>query len=470
MKTILHTLVKYNTIIKNLCKKHHTLCTSYRNNVPKLKNEVQYFCNKVDTLQVEICNVGTIGHVDHGKTTLTAAITKYVSERNKNYKFVTFDEIDKAPEEKKRGITINIAHVGYATDKRHYAHTDCPGHADFLKNMISGASQMDGAILVVAADDGPMPQTKEHLLLIKQIGIKYVIVYVNKVELVDSEISELVEVEIRELLCMYGFDESKCPIIFGSALLALNGDQSNLGVPSIKLLLDALDNYIPSITRDYTSPFILPIDNVFTVPGRGTVVVGTLKQGIIKKSDIADLLGFDEKFQTKISDIQIFQKSVEKAWAGDNIGVLLRGIKLKSVRRGMILCRNKYLNLSNHFEAQLYLLTQMEGGRNKPIQQSGHCTQIYCSTWNIYTRLDLILESGAKMLMPGEFTTARLTLLCNMPIMEGQAFTIREHKYTIATGQITKVFKSIHVDKRKMNLVDIGNLNTLASAQPANKS
>ncbi|XP_054012968.1 elongation factor Tu-like [Hylaeus anthracinus] len=457
MKTVFCTLVRFNRVIKNVCRKNYTL--QYRNNLTKFEKSARYFCNKVNITKEETCNVGTIGHVDHGKTTLTAAITKYVSETNKKYKYVTFDEIDKAPEEKKRGITINIAHVGYATNKRTYAHTDCPGHADFLKNMISGASQMDGAILVVAADDGPMPQTREHLLLIKQIGIKHVVVYINKVDLADSEISELVELEVRELLDLYGLNGVQSPVICGSALLALNGDQSNLGVPSIKLLLDALDNYIPTPVRNYEAPFVLPIDNFFSVPGRGTVVVGTLKQGIIKKNMEADLLGFNAKFRTFFADIQIFQKSVLEARAGENVGVLLRGVKLDSVRRGMILCQHKFLALSNHFEAQLYLLGTEEGGRRKPIQQQGFCSQIYSSTWNVYCRFDLLLKEGDTMLMPGEFTTARLTFVFNMPVIEGQVFTVRERNHTIATGQITKILKEINVDAKRMDKVKIKDLN-----------
>ena len=465
MKAALHIFVQSRRAVENLYWKRSSIdLLSNKRTLPRFEQSVQYLCDGTDAAKKEICNVGTIGHVDHGKTTLTAAITKYISEANKSCKFVSFDEIDKAPEEKERGITINIAHVGYATSKRSYAHTDCPGHADFIKNMISGASQMDGAILVVAADDGPMPQTKEHLLLIKQIGIKHVVVYVNKADLADSEICELVEIEARELLSAYGFDGLKSPVIYGSALLALNGDTSPLGVPSLQSLLDALDSYIPTPKRDYTSPFILPIDNVFTIPGRGTVVVGTIKQGVIKRLVGADLLGFDEKIRTTIADIQVFQKSMPEAHAGENVGVLLRGVKLKSVRRGMIICQTNHLNLTNHVEAQVYLLHTDDGGRRTPLQPSGYCTTIYSSTWNIYSRFDLILPPGANMLMPGEFATCRLTFVRNMPILEGQAFTIREQKATIGTGKITKLLKSILVDKRNMSKVKITDLHESQSS------
>ncbi|XP_012284289.1 uncharacterized protein LOC105701794 isoform X2 [Orussus abietinus] len=405
-----------------------------------------------------VCNVGTIGHVDHGKTTLTAAITKFLSKENKSCKFITYDQIDRAPEEKARGITINVAHVGYATKTRRYAHTDCPGHIDFVKNMISGASQMDAAILVVAATDGAMPQTREHLLLAKQIGIKYIVVFVNKVDLMDDEVIDLVEIEVRELLSNFGYNGLKAPVIRGSALLALKEDTSEFGMPSIRNLLDAMDTHIPSVTRDYTSPFLMPIDNFFTVPGRGTVIVGTIKRGVIKKNDNAELLGFDEKFKTTISEIQIFQKVVPQALAGENVGILVRGIKIDNVHRGMILCLANSQKLSNHYEAQMYLLSSGEGGRHKPLRPSGYCQMLYSSTWSILCRLDLLLPPNVTMLMPGEHTKTRLSLLKKMPLMEGQSFTIRENRCTVATGIVTKVFPSILIDKRKMNKVIIPDL------------
>ncbi|CAH0759701.1 unnamed protein product [Diatraea saccharalis] len=272
---------------------------------------VKDFSTKTQSAFVEKkhCNIGTIGHVDHGKTTLTAAITKVLANDGLA-KFVSYDEIDRAPEERSRGITINAAHVGYSTKVRHYAHTDCPGHADYIRNMISGASQMDAAILVVAANDGPMPQTREHLLLAKQVGIKYILVYINKADIVDNELLELVEIEMRELLSDFGYDGNTVPMICGSALKALNGDESEFGAPSIRKLLETMDDYVPPIVRDLQSPFLMPIDNAFTVPGRGTVVVGTIKRGVMKRNDEADLIGFGHNIKTTLSDIQIFKKSV----------------------------------------------------------------------------------------------------------------------------------------------------------------
>ncbi|GBP16832.1 Elongation factor Tu, mitochondrial [Eumeta japonica] len=381
------------------------------------------------------CNVGTIGHVDHGKTTLTSAITKILA-KDGFARYVAFDEIDKAPEEKTRGITINAAHVGYNTKFRSYAHTDCPGHADFVRNMISGASQMDAAILVVAANDGPMPQTKEHLLLAKQVGIQYILVFINKADIVDNEVIELVEIEMRELLSDYGYDGNTIPVTYGSALLALNGDESEHGAPSIRKLLDTMDTYIPSIVRDLQSPFLMPIDNAFTVPGRGTVVIGTMKRGIIKKNDNAELVGFGFSMKTTISDIQIFKKSTTQALAGDNIGVLLRNLKLKSVETGMILCAAKSCSLSNHYKAKIYFLSKQEGGRKKPVV-SKYSQQMFSGTWNIACRLDL--EPTMEMLMPGDHADVYLTLLEGMVMIQGQPFTIRENNVTVATGIVTEV-------------------------------
>lgn len=388
-------------------------------------------------------NVGTIGHVDHGKTTLTAAITKVMAKKNLS-KFVSFDQIDKAPEEKKRGITINIAHVHYESEKRNYAHTDCPGHADYVKNMISGASQMDGAILVVAATDGQMPQTVEHLLLAKQVGVESIVVFINKCDIVGKDVVELVELEVRELLTDFGFDGSTAPIIQGSALQALNGDQGEFGEPCIFELVKALDKNVPLPTRDIQSPFLLPIDNSFTVPGRGTVVVGTLKRGIIKKNQTAELLGFDSQIKTSIGDIHIFKKSVAMAQAGENIGALLRGVKIDVVQRGMMLCEEGSEQLGNRFEAKVYFLTRSEGGRSKPVM-SKYTQQLFSRTWNIECRLDL--SPDMSMLMPGEHATVQLTLLRKMIMTMGQQFTIRENNVTVATGIVARVLDSIHVPK-----------------------
>lgn len=350
--------------------------TFKRQNHLNLRSAIRNFSSQKE--EKKHINVGTIGHVDHGKTTLTAAITK-ILQKDGLANYVSYDQIDKAPEEKARGITINAAHIGYSTKKRKYAHTDCPGHADYIKNMISGASQMDGAILVVAATDGQMPQTREHLLLAKQVGVTKIVVYVNKADLVDKEVLELVELEIRELLEDFGFDGANAPVIFGSALDALNGKDTEIGEQSVHKLLNTLDEYIPDPKRDLKSPFLVPIDNAFSVPGRGTVVVGTLSQGVVKKNDQAELLGFDQQFKTVVSDIQVFKKSVPQAIAGENVGILLRGLKLKDVERGMLLSAPGNQTLSNRFRGNVYFLSKSEGGRSKPIV-SKYCQQLFSKT------------------------------------------------------------------------------------------
>ncbi|XP_056632650.1 elongation factor Tu-like [Diorhabda sublineata] len=413
-----------------------------KQNLPKL------FGNYCTNVRKHI-NVGTIGHVDHGKTTLTAAITK-VLQKDGLAKYVPYDQIDNAPEEKARGITINAAHIGYSTNKRSYAHTDCPGHADFIKNMISGVSQMDGAILVVAATDGQMPQTREHLLLAKQVGITKIIVYINKADLVDQEILELVELEIRELLEDFGFDGSNAPVVFGSALDVLNENNSQYGKESIIQLLHYLDNYIPDPKRDITSPFMLPIDNAFTVPGRGTVVVGTIQRGVIKRSQDAELLGFDTQLKTVVTDIQVFKKSVTEAKAGDNVGALLRGLKLKDVSKGMLLSAVGCLKITNRFKASIYFLSSKEGGRTRPITGK-YCQQLFSKTWNVACRIDL--DKGVEMLMPGEHGSVDLTLLWKMVMIPGQQFTVRENNITVATGVITETLPSINITKSLGKLV-----------------
>jgi elongation factor Tu len=365
-----------------------------------------------------------------------------VLERDGFSKFVSYDEIDRAPEEKSRGITINAAHIEYSTTKRHYAHTDCPGHADYIKNMISGASQMDGAILVVAATDGQMPQTYEHLLLAKQVGIQKIVVYINKADLVDQEVLELVELEIRELLSDFGFDGAEAPVIFGSALLAMNGDKSQIGELSIQKLLNALDTYIPNPSRNITSPFMLPIDNAFTVPGRGTVVTGTIKEGTLKKNDEADLLGFDEQIKTTLSVVQVFKKSVDSAKAGDNVGVLLRNVKAAAVQRGMMLCARDSRSISNYFTGKVYFLSRTEGGRKKPVMTK-YIQQIYSQTWNCACRVDLTADTN--MIMPGDHASIYLTLLRQMALSSGQPFTIRENNVTVATGIITGQLDNVEI-------------------------
>uniref|UniRef100_A0A336MPT5 protein-synthesizing GTPase n=1 Tax=Culicoides sonorensis TaxID=179676 RepID=A0A336MPT5_CULSO len=442
------------TIIRNFLKFSYNSISS--------KSFVAFQSRTISLSPINFCknekphvNVGTIGHVDHGKTTLTAAITKVLSSVT-DTQYIAYDQIDRAPEEKARGITINAAHIGYSTEKRHYAHTDCPGHADYVKNMISGASQMDGAILVVAATDGQMPQTREHLLLAKQMGVDKIVVFVNKADAVDNEMLELVELEIRELLEDFGFDGAHCPVISGSALLALKGDESELGVPSIKKLLDAIDSYIPTPTRDISSPFLVPIDNAFLVPGRGTVVVGTIKRGVIQKNSEAELLGFDEEIKTTISDLQVFKKSVQKAVAGDNIGALLRNVKLAQVTRGMLLVAAGSERISNHFQGSMYLLTRGEGGRSKPLT-SKYIQQMFSRTWNIPCRVDLFDENGQErdMLMPGDHGPVRLTTFRKMVMNSGQTFTIREQGMTVATGMITKVLDPIKLPQNKLSKVII---------------
>lgn len=413
--------------------------TNYRLLVKTLKHfATRTYCSH--STNVAHCNVGTIGHVDHGKTTLTAAITKVTSKAGLS-KYVSYEDIDRAPEEKARGITINVAHVEYSSKKRHYAHTDCPGHADYIKNMICGASQMDGAVLVVAATDGQMPQTREHLLLAKQVGVKKVIVFVNKCDQVNNEVMELVEIEMRELISDFGFDGNRVPIIFGSALLALKESKEELGEKSIWKLLDALDEYIPTPTRDFTSPFLLPVDNSFTAAGRGTVVVGTIKRGVMKKGDEAELLGFNQKLRTTISDIQVFKRSQHSAKAGENVGVLVRGIKSNAVERGMQLVLAGSLHLCNSYKATIYLLNRSEGGRSKPIT-SKYIQMLFSNTWNLACRIDL--QPGVDLAMPGEHVSVRLTLLKKMSMVEGQSFTIRENQSTVATGIITKILDNVN--------------------------
>ncbi|KAK9874110.1 hypothetical protein WA026_002463 [Henosepilachna vigintioctopunctata] len=438
--TKLANLSKSQQVPKLLCS--CKLLSNSEQNYYNIKGSLYYnrYLRNYSTDKKVHINIGTIGHVDHGKTTLTAAMTK-VLQKDGLSEFVAYDQIDKAPEEKARGITINASHIGYSTIKRHYAHTDCPGHADFIKNMISGASQMDGAILVVAADDGEMPQTREHLLLAKQVGIKKIVVFINKADIVDQESLELVELEIRELLDTFGFD-SEAPVIYGSALSALNGQDGEYSENSIRKLLNTIDNYIPDPQRDLNSPFWIPIDNAFSVTGRGTVVVGTIIRGVIKKNDECELLGFDSRRKTTVGDIQVFKKSIPQAAAGDHVGVLLRGVKLNSVDRGMQLVAKGSIKYTNRFKANIYFLTREEGGRSKPIL-SRYSQQLFSNTWNVPCRLDL--EKGIEMLLPGEHGPVNLTLQWKMPMINSQPFTIRENNITVATGIITESLEPVLV-------------------------
>ncbi|XP_041360784.1 elongation factor Tu, mitochondrial-like [Gigantopelta aegis] len=388
------------------------------------------------------CNVGTIGHIDHGKTTLTAAITKVLSERGDNStKFINYDAIDRAPEEKSRGITINSTHVEYESDQRHYAHTDCPGHLDYVKNMITGTSQMDGAVLVVAATDGTMPQTREHLLLAKQIGVQNIVVYINKSDLVDNELLELVELEVRDLLTEYGYDGSNTAVVSGSALNALQGENDSSGKQSILNLVEAIDKHITIPERDTTGPFCLPIEGTVAVPGRGMVAIGTVRQGSIKKGEDAELLGFGTQIKTAASDIQVFRKSVPMCKAGDNVGVLLRGIKSEFVQRGMFLCEFGKFKQSDTFEAQIYVLTKAEGGRVKPLTDK-YIQMMYSNTWNMSALVKL--PDDKAMVMPGDTTTCTILLRKPMVLDTGHRFTIRENKITALTGIITKTLP--HLD------------------------
>ena len=347
-------------------------------------------------------NIGTIGHVDHGKTTLTAAITKILAEKGKA-DFVPFDEIDKAPEERERGITIATAHVEYETEKRHYAHVDCPGHADYIKNMITGAAQMDGAILVVSAADGPMPQTREHILLARQVGVPYIVVYLNKADMVDDpELLELVELEVRELLSSYDFPGDEIPVIVGSALKALEGDKSEYGEPSILKLLDAIDEYIPEPQRDIDKPFLMPIEDVFSISGRGTVVTGRVERGVIKVGDEVEIVGIRPTQKTVCTGVEMFRKILDQGQAGDNIGVLLRGIKRDEVERGQVVAKPGSITPHTHFMGEVYVLTKEEGGRHTPFF-NGYRPQFYFRTTDVTGVVTL--PEGVEMVMPGDNVT-----------------------------------------------------------------
>ncbi|CAG2118003.1 unnamed protein product [Medioppia subpectinata] len=391
-------------------------------------------------------NIGTIGHVDHGKTTLTSALTKVCAD-NGFSRYVSFDDIDKAPEEQLRGVTINASHVEYATKSRHYAHTDCPGHRDYVKNMICGTSQMDGAVLVVAGSEGQMPQTREHLMLSRQIGVQKIVVYVNKCDLVDNEMKELVELEVRDLLNNYGFEGDTTPFVFGSALMALSGDKSELGEKSILKLLETLDTYLTVPERDTNSAFLMPIESAIVITGRGTVCVGTVEKGSISRGDPIELIGWNEVIKSAATDIHMFGRSVASCEAGDHVGLLCRGVKSSGVKieRGMYASKPASLSLNNRFEANLYLIPAGEGGRAKPISQR-FIQQIFSRTWSGGARLDVPSEEGG-ILMPGDHSKVHLTLQFGMHMNIGQSFTIREHSRTIASGIITKHLGTIPVPK-----------------------
>ena len=389
-------------------------------------------------------NIGTIGHVDHGKTTLTAAITKYLSLTNSNIDFLAYDQIDNCPEEKARGITINSRHVEYETEKRHYAHVDCPGHADYVKNMITGAAQMDGAILVVAASDGPMPQTREHILLARQVGVPYIVVFLNKCDQVDDEeLLELVEMEVRELLSSYDFPGDDTPIIRGSALLAmqalLDGRVDDPATKCIQELLDAVDSYIPAPERDTDKPFLMPVEDVFTITGRGTVATGRVERGQIKIQDKAEIVGLStEKKETVITGIEMFRKLLDYANAGDNIGTLLRGIDRKEIERGQVLAKPGTIHPHTEFTAQVYVLTKDEGGRHTPFI-NGYRPQFYFRTTDVTGSIKL--PDGVEMVMPGDHVDMEVTLITPIAIEEGLRFAIREGGRTVGSGVVAKIIK-----------------------------
>ena len=381
----------------------------------------------------EHVNIGTIGHVDHGKTTLTAAITKYFGE------FMDYDQIDKAPEERERGITINTAHVEYSTDKRHYAHVDCPGHADYVKNMITGAAQMDGAILVVSATDGPMPQTREHILLSRQVGVPKMVVFINKCDMVDDpELLDLVEMEVRELLSEYGYDGDETPITVGSALKALEDPDGEWG-DKIVSLMETVDEWIPTPERDTDKPFLMPVEDVFSITGRGTVATGRVDRGVVKVNDKVEIVGLKDKpEEVVVTGVEMFRKQLDLAEAGDNIGALLRGVTRDDIERGQVLAAPGTIHPHTKFEGEVYVLTKEEGGRHTPFF-SGYRPQFYLRTTDVTG--DIELPEGVEMVMPGDNATFTITLISPIAIEEGLRFAVREGGRTVASGVVTKIIE-----------------------------
>ncbi len=381
-------------------------------------------------------NIGTIGHVDHGKTTLTAAITKVLAGKGQA-EFKAFDQIDNAPEERERGITIATAHVEYETDKRHYAHVDCPGHADYVKNMITGAAQMDGAILVVSAADGPMPQTREHILLARQVGVPYMVVFLNKADMVDDEeLLELVELEIRELLSSYDFPGDDIPIIKGSALKALNGDKDELGEQSIEALMAAVDSYIPDPERAIDRPFLMPVEDVFSISGRGTVATGRVERGVIKVGEEVEIVGIKPTIKTTVTGVEMFRKLLDQGQAGDNIGALLRGVKREEVERGQVLAKPGSITPHTKFKAEAYILTKEEGGRHTPFF-NGYRPQFYFRTTDVTGVAEL--PAGTEMVMPGDNVAMTINLITPIAMDEGLRFAIREGGRTVGAGVVSAI-------------------------------
>ena len=383
-------------------------------------------------------NIGTIGHVDHGKTSLTAAITKVLSKTG-GATFTAYDQIDKAPEEKARGITINTAHVEYETKARHYAHVDCPGHADYIKNMITGAAQMDGAILVVSAADGPMPQTKEHVLLAKQVNVPYIVVFLNKCDLLDDiELQDLVEMEVRELLSAYDFPGDSVPVIRGSAVMALNGDQSEIGEPAVLKLMEAVDSAIPTPIRDIEKPFLMPVEDVFTITGRGTVATGRIERGIVKVGETVEIVGYKDTATTTVTGVEMFRKLLDQGQAGDNVGLLLRGVDREGIERGQVLSKPKSVNPHTTFKAEAYILKKDEGGRHKPFF-NGYRPQFYFRTTDVTGLIKL--KEGVEMVMPGDRVEVEIELIIPVAMEKGLRFAIREGGRTVGAGVVAEIIK-----------------------------
>ena len=384
-------------------------------------------------------NVGTIGHVDHGKTTLTAALTRVCFDIWGTGESRAFDQIDNAPEERERGITISTAHVEYDSPKRHYAHVDCPGHADYVKNMITGAAQMDGAILVVSAADGPMPQTREHILLSRQVGVPYIVVFMNKADMVDdAELLELVELEVRELLDLYDFPGDDTPIVIGSALKALEGDTSDIGMPAVQKLVETLDEYIPDPVRDIEKPFLLPIEDVFSISGRGTVVTGRVERGIVKVGDEMEIIGLKDTVKTVCTGVEMFRKLLDEGRAGENVGVLLRGTKREDVERGQVLAKPGSITPHTKFEGEVYVLSKEEGGRHTPFFK-GYRPQFYFRTTDVTGAVEL--PEGVEMVMPGDNLKFLVTLIAPIAMDEGLRFAIREGGRTVGAGVVSKIIE-----------------------------
>ncbi|KAJ4785756.1 Elongation factor Tu [Rhynchospora pubera] len=444
-KRLLSSLSRSSTCRGSICSSSHSLTGSHGNEQSSSVSDTRFLWNSnyarsmaTFTRTKPHVNVGTIGHVDHGKTTLTAAITRVLAEEGKA-KAIAFDEIDKAPEEKARGITIATAHVEYETAKRHYAHVDCPGHADYVKNMITGAAQMDGGILVVSAPDGPMPQTKEHILLARQVGVPSLVCFLNKVDAVDDpELLELVEMELRELLTFYKFPGDEIPIIRGSALNALQGTNEEIGKNAILKLMDAVDSYIPDPVRQLDKPFLMPIEDVFSIQGRGTVVTGRVEQGTIKTGEDVEVLGLSQggPIKTTVTGVEMFKKILDHGQAGDNVGLLLRGLKRGDVERGQVVCKPGSLKTYKKFEAEIYVLTKDEGGRHTAFF-SNYSPQFYMRTADVTGKVEL--PENVKMVMPGDNVTAVFELISPVPLEQGQRFALREGGRTVGAGVVSKV-------------------------------